>query len=448
MDVQIDIPITGSGSVPELEDPPCLVFGETMIKTKGELECLREFSRIMNIPEDAMCRDTKIPPGNAEGGGPQPQHVGRAGTAASQESVSDLVQTVTRTEADPLTISLISFFTIWFTLNQPLHVTDAVWGMLSETTNHRNRVMSYGYLKARYPNLALSIHSHEMAEGQGKLWSSAETQCLLAISIRIRYTVNNKEIQAQLDSFRNKDAHGKIAAEMTVRQTTCSVVRDANKKSGSGRVTCQFYEELDNILGHRPATQPSSTPETVDTLICEMLKTKHKVTSAYHPQTNGLDEGTNGNIKSHSAPLTGVAGLQFKNENLSSDMADVLKFFHQHVPAEMDGEGRIQRLLLVYHRIFYKADSAGEKATLASNMNVTRNLSEEGAAYRLQPVQSSPQQTDTAILSGCTVLFGWGNINGLGAERSTRKKHGLTISDPSTTNSPSTKPTILMIQMP
>ncbi|KAI8487935.1 hypothetical protein Bbelb_343830 [Branchiostoma belcheri] len=137
---EIDTPITGSGSVPELEDPP-----------------------------------------------------------SSRKSVSDLGQTVTRTDADPLTISLISFFTMWFTLNRPLHVTDEVWNMLptirtegeelgrtaqcvqgslsvgggepwaggastlrkplkQETTNHRNRVMSYDYLKARYPNLALSIH--------------------------------------------------------------------------------------------------------------------------------------------------------------------------------------------------------------------------------------------------------------------------------------------------
>ncbi|KAI8487198.1 hypothetical protein Bbelb_349960 [Branchiostoma belcheri] len=56
-------------------------------------------------------------------------------------------------------LSLISFFTVWFTLNRPLHVTDAVWDMFPETTNHRNRVMTYGYLKARYPNLALSIHA-------------------------------------------------------------------------------------------------------------------------------------------------------------------------------------------------------------------------------------------------------------------------------------------------
>ncbi|XP_035662468.1 uncharacterized protein LOC118406513 [Branchiostoma floridae] len=35
----------------------------------------------------------------------------------------------------------------------------------------------------------------------------------------------------------------------------------------------------------------------VNDLICNAFKTKHKVTAAYHPQTNGLDERTNGNIK-------------------------------------------------------------------------------------------------------------------------------------------------------
>ncbi|KAI8508144.1 hypothetical protein Bbelb_143840 [Branchiostoma belcheri] len=47
---------------------------------------------------------------------------------------------------------------MWFTLNRPLHVTDAVWNMLPETTTHSSRVMSYDYLKVRYPNLAVSIH--------------------------------------------------------------------------------------------------------------------------------------------------------------------------------------------------------------------------------------------------------------------------------------------------
>ncbi|KAI8487936.1 hypothetical protein Bbelb_343840 [Branchiostoma belcheri] len=341
-----------------------------------------------------------------------------------------------------------------------------------------------------------------MAEGQGKLWSSAETQCLLAISIRIRYRVNYKEIQAQLDSFRDKDAHGKIAAEMTVRQTTCSVVRDANKKSGSGIVTCQFYEELDNILGHRPATQPSSTPETmrssrhptfaatstewrheaynynfnagvqeqltvkddildkalgelegrnrdivladnaswsavrifhsnnllpfstkdeeqkwvdeghrryppephratlthftprtehftpaVDALICEMLKTKNKVTSAYHPQTNGLDEGTNVNIKrcgwvygrrredpAPAAGHTAMRGVVIPGEGRQRVPQDIL-------------QGRQCR----------REGYTGIKHE--RNQELERRRGRISSTTR---TESSPQETDTAILSGCT----------------------------------------------
>ncbi|KAI8516614.1 hypothetical protein Bbelb_051950 [Branchiostoma belcheri] len=67
----------------------------------------------------------------------------------------------------------------------------------------------------------------QMAEGQARMWSNAETQCLLAIWSR-------RDIQSKLDFFRNKDAYRKIAAEMTregYKSTPDQVVRDANKKT-------------------------------------------------------------------------------------------------------------------------------------------------------------------------------------------------------------------------
>ncbi|XP_035688825.1 uncharacterized protein LOC118424384 [Branchiostoma floridae] len=113
-------------------------------------------------------------------------------------------------------------------------------------------------------------------------------------------------------------------------------------------------------------------------------------------------------------------GLQFKNENVSADMVEILRYIQTHfVPAEEDPEGRIQRLLLtillggdwlsveraenvqlafmdgdnaeerldgllpkfelwhairnlveILHSIFYKEASAGDKGSLCSNMNV------------------------------------------------------------------------------
>ena len=39
--------------------------------------------------------------------------------------------------------------------------------------------------------------------------------------------------------------------------STCKQAKDANSTSGSGRTTCPFYDEIDNILGTRAASSPS-----------------------------------------------------------------------------------------------------------------------------------------------------------------------------------------------
>ena len=42
-------------------------------------------------------------------------------------------------------------------------------------------------------------------------------------------------------------------------------VKDHNSETGRGRKTCKFYEELDEILGHRPATTPAVLLDTGST---------------------------------------------------------------------------------------------------------------------------------------------------------------------------------------
>ena len=39
-------------------------------------------------------------------------------------------------------------------------------------------------------------------------------------------------------------------------------VKDNNNKTGRGRKSCKFFRELDEILGHRPASVPSSILDT------------------------------------------------------------------------------------------------------------------------------------------------------------------------------------------
>lgn len=39
-------------------------------------------------------------------------------------------------------------------------------------------------------------------------------------------------------------------------------VKDHNGETGRGRKTCKFFKELDSILGHRPASVPTSLLDT------------------------------------------------------------------------------------------------------------------------------------------------------------------------------------------
>ena len=39
-------------------------------------------------------------------------------------------------------------------------------------------------------------------------------------------------------------------------------MKDNNGETGRGRKTCRFYRELDNILGHRPASVPAALLDT------------------------------------------------------------------------------------------------------------------------------------------------------------------------------------------
>ncbi len=39
-------------------------------------------------------------------------------------------------------------------------------------------------------------------------------------------------------------------------------VKDHNSETGKGRKTCIYFKELDNILGHRPASAPTTLLDT------------------------------------------------------------------------------------------------------------------------------------------------------------------------------------------
>ena len=98
-------------------------------------------------------------------------------------------------------------------------------------------------------------------------WSEDEVKALIAIW-------GESNIQEELDgATRNKVVFQEIASKMNEKNFSrdwiqCRTkiknlkkmyreVKDHNSFTGRGRKTCKFYNELDEIIGHRPASVPT-----------------------------------------------------------------------------------------------------------------------------------------------------------------------------------------------
>ena len=103
-------------------------------------------------------------------------------------------------------------------------------------------------------------------------WSDEETLKLIEIW-------GEDTIQAMLEgSKRNKDVFNKISRRMeaagyekTADQCNSKIrklkleyrkIKDTRKKTGTGRKDWKYFEEMDAILGHKPATQPPVVVES------------------------------------------------------------------------------------------------------------------------------------------------------------------------------------------
>lgn len=97
-------------------------------------------------------------------------------------------------------------------------------------------------------------------------WRDSEVLDLISIS-------GDSSTQAKLEgSYRNRAVFENIATEMTERghrrtwqqcqrkikslKSKFKEAKDSNQRSGRGRVTCPFYNELDLVLGDKPSCQP------------------------------------------------------------------------------------------------------------------------------------------------------------------------------------------------
>ena len=107
---------------------------------------------------------------------------------------------------------------------------------------------------------------------RGSAWSDSEVSCLITIW-------GDASIQEQLDgATRNKSIYLRISRKLQDNgyerdwqecrtkiknlKGDYKKVKDHNAVIGNSRKTCKFFHKLDAILGHRPASAPSSLLDT------------------------------------------------------------------------------------------------------------------------------------------------------------------------------------------
>ena len=106
----------------------------------------------------------------------------------------------------------------------------------------------------------------ECSSGRGKNWSDEETIELISLW-------SDDVVQEQLEGPRNKDVYQRISAKLLEKGFQRSIAQcrekvkklkkayrkvvDNNNFTGRKRKSCKFFDELDAILGVKPATKPS-----------------------------------------------------------------------------------------------------------------------------------------------------------------------------------------------
>ncbi|KAI8487898.1 hypothetical protein Bbelb_343460 [Branchiostoma belcheri] len=76
----------------------------------------------------------------------------------------------------------------------------------------------------------------------------------------------NKEGYAMLEKALREEGYVRSAKQIQVKLRDLKAgyrkCKEKNNRSGNGRTSCPFYQELDVVLGTRPATEPSFLLET------------------------------------------------------------------------------------------------------------------------------------------------------------------------------------------
>lgn len=111
-------------------------------------------------------------------------------------------------------------------------------------------------------------------------WTDEEVQALLTIFAddRIQHdfqsATRNEKVYARIvEKLKELDINHtvkQVREKLKKLKQDYKKIKDHNNRSGSERRTSKWYEQLDAILGHRPAYQPSETHNSATILLESM----------------------------------------------------------------------------------------------------------------------------------------------------------------------------------
>ena len=130
------------------------------------------------------------------------------------------------------------------------------------------------------------------ATSRGSTWSNAEVKALIAVwgegnvQEELDGAVRNKQVFQDISKNLQKLGYNRDWEQCQNKiknlKKQYRVVKDHNGETGKGRKTCLFYRELDEILGHRPASVPTALLDTGSTsTVLESQESSEEI------QTNG-----------------------------------------------------------------------------------------------------------------------------------------------------------------
>ena len=107
-------------------------------------------------------------------------------------------------------------------------------------------------------------------------WSDAEVLKLIeywgeeGIQEQLEGAKRNKHVYDTIAKSLGKDGISKTGEQCRAKMKKLKLdyrkLKDKNKKTGRGRASSKYFDALDSILGHRPATKPPVVIDTAEEL--------------------------------------------------------------------------------------------------------------------------------------------------------------------------------------